>query len=358
MRLNVSIMGDTSPTKHIHLLDGLRGVAALSVVIFHFTEWIYTDFSKNFVGHGFLAVDFFYCLSGFVIAYAYDHRFPQLGNWAFFKRRLIRLHPLVVLGGILGILAFLFDPFANNIQQYPLWQIILLSLATLLLIPYPVMADRSFNLFGLNAPAWTLFWEYVANICYCLVLVRLGKRALYVLIVLAAILLATVAYEAGNLLGGWNAETFWHGGVRVAYSFLAGLLIYRNKWTIPNRLGFPALALLLLVAMTMPYFSFNWLVELLIVLCYFPLIVSLGAGSVNQQSTEKLCRFSGRISYPLYITHYFVIWIFGNWFLQTEPDRLTLVSVVVLTTLLLVGVAYLSLRFYDEPLRRYLTKKS
>jgi len=233
-----------------------------------------------------------------------------------------------------------------------------LSLATLLLIPYPVMADRSFNLFGLNAPAWTLFWEYVANICYCLVLVRLGKRALYVLIVLAAILLATVAYEAGNLLGGWNAETFWHGGVRVAYSFLAGLLIYRNKWTIPNRLGFPALALLLLVAMTMPYFSFNWLVELLIVLCYFPLIVSLGAGSVNQQSTEKLCRFSGRISYPLYITHYFVIWIFGNWFLQTEPDRLTLVSVVVLTTLLLVGVAYLSLRFYDEPLRRYLTKKS
>src|SRR5688572_32430384 len=97
--------------QHFEILDGLRGVAALAIVIFHFMEWVFSDFSKNFIGHGFLAVDFFFCLSGFVIGYAYDHRLEKMGIVAFFKRRLIRLHPLVILGSVLGLVAFLFDPF-------------------------------------------------------------------------------------------------------------------------------------------------------------------------------------------------------------------------------------------------------
>jgi peptidoglycan/LPS O-acetylase OafA/YrhL len=83
--------------EHFVILDGLRGIAALAVVIFHFMEWIYPDSSKNFIGHGFLAVDFFFCLSGFVIAYAYNDRMGSMGVMEFFKSRLIRLHPLVNL---------------------------------------------------------------------------------------------------------------------------------------------------------------------------------------------------------------------------------------------------------------------
>src|SRR5881398_1551675 len=86
--------------KHFDLLDGLRGVAALAVVIFHFMEWVFSDYSENFIGHGFLAVDFFFCLSGFVIGYAYDNRIVKMGVGEFFKSRLIRLHPLVVLGSV------------------------------------------------------------------------------------------------------------------------------------------------------------------------------------------------------------------------------------------------------------------
>src|SRR6478609_5352395 len=97
--------------QHFAILDGLRGVAALGVVVFHFMEWIFPDPSKNFIGHGFLAVDFFFCLSGFVIGYAYDDRIQEMGRGAFFKARLIRLHPLVVLGSVLGLLGFLLDPF-------------------------------------------------------------------------------------------------------------------------------------------------------------------------------------------------------------------------------------------------------
>src|SRR6188508_2958815 len=102
--------GSLNSKQHFEILDGLRGLAALAVVVFHFMEWVYTDASKNFIGHGFLAVDFFFCLSGFVIGYAYDDRIAKMGVVEFFKSRIIRLHPLVIAGSVLGLLAFLFDP--------------------------------------------------------------------------------------------------------------------------------------------------------------------------------------------------------------------------------------------------------
>src|SRR6478736_62219 len=100
--------------QHFEILDGLRGIAALSVVAFHFMEWVYTDYSRNFIAHGFLAVDFFFCLSGFVIGYAYDDRMAKMGILEFLQSRLIRLHPLVILGSVLGLLAFLFDPLGGH----------------------------------------------------------------------------------------------------------------------------------------------------------------------------------------------------------------------------------------------------
>src|SRR3954451_10493770 len=97
--------------QHFIILDGLRGIAALGVVVFHFMEWVFSDYSEDFIGHGFLAVDFFFCLSGFVIGYAYDNRIEKIGVKEFFTSRLIRLHPLVILGSVLGLLGFLIDPF-------------------------------------------------------------------------------------------------------------------------------------------------------------------------------------------------------------------------------------------------------
>jgi len=139
--------------QHFEILDGLRGIAALSVVTFHFMEWVYTDYSENFIAHGFLAVDFFFCLSGFVIGYAYDDRLAKMGIREFFKLRLIRLHPLVVSGSVLGLLAFLFDPFGGHPELYSTGKIILVFICSALLIPFPVVADRTFNLFSFNAPS-------------------------------------------------------------------------------------------------------------------------------------------------------------------------------------------------------------
>ena len=342
--------------KHFEILDGLRGVAALAVVIFHFMEWVFPDFSQNFIAHGFLAVDFFFCLSGFVIGYAYDDRIGKMGIKAFFKARLIRLHPLVVLGSVLGLLALAFDPFALPIS-YDLGKLMLLFLCSLFLIPLPLMEDRAFNLFGLNAPAWSLFWEYVANIFYALVLYRVGRRSLAILTLLAAIGILTVSYNATNLLGGWSKDNFLDGGARVAYSFLAGLLIFRFNLVIQNKLGFISLAALLSLAFVMPWSPWNGLTESLVVLLYFPLMVSLGAGSLLRRRWTQLCRVSGNISYPLYMTHYAAIWIFGHYFTTQNPSANELAFIIIGGVIFLVGVAYLAMKLYDLPVRKYLRGK-
>jgi peptidoglycan/LPS O-acetylase OafA/YrhL len=342
--------------QHYDILDGLRGVAALAIVIFHFMEWIYTHPSKNFIGHGFLAVDFFFCLSGFVIAYAYDSRISAMGVFEFFKSRLIRLHPLVIFGSILGLAGFIFDPFTSYSQNYGVLHIAWMFICSILLIPFPVMAERSFNLFSFNAPAWSLFWEYIANVVYAFVLCKLRRRYLLIFTIVAAISLCFVSYRAGNLLGGWSKGTFWDGAVRVSFSFLAGLSVYRFKWIIKNKLGFLGLSFLLILGFIIPFSKWNWITELMIVIFYFPLIVSLGAGSTLTFG-RKISIFSGKISYPLYMTHYAAIWIFGSYYTLNKPTGSELFLIVFIGTILLITFAYLIMSIYDIPLRKYLTKK-
>jgi peptidoglycan/LPS O-acetylase OafA/YrhL len=343
--------------QHFEILDGLRGVAALAVVIFHFMEWVYTDPTKNFIGHGFLAVDFFFCLSGFVIGYAYDDRIAKMGLRNFFISRIIRLHPLVIAGSILGLLAFLFDPFGGHLELYSAGKIALAFICSLFMIPLPIIEDRGFNLFSFNAPAWSLFWEYIANIVYAFVLYRIRRSYLLILTIISAFAICYVGYSSGNLLGGWSGPTFWDGCARISYSFLAGLLIYRSNWIIKNKLGFGGLSLLLLLAFVMPFSELNWISEPLVVLFYFPLLVALGAGSLLKPGLKKLCVFSGQISYPLYMTHYAVLWMFGNYYTTYKPDTTQLTFIVITAAILLVGAAYLVMKVYDIPFRKYLSYK-
>ena len=342
---------------HFEILDGLRGIAALAIVVFHFMEIAYPDYSKNFIGHGFLAVDFFFCLSGFVIGYAYDDRIGKMGTMEFFKSRLIRLHPLVVLGTVLGLLSFLFDPFGGNPELYGAGKVVLIFLSSLLLIPFPVMQDRAFNLFGLNAPAWSLFWEYAANIFYAFILYKISRRYLLLLILLAAAALCFVCYRAGSLMGGWSGANFWDGCARISFSFPAGLLLYRSGHIIKTKLGFIGMSALLVLAFIMPYSSWNWLTEPAVVLFYFPLIISLGAGATLTPALRKICVFSGKISYPLYMTHYAVMWMFGNYYSTHKVSTAQLFFIITAGVILLTGIAYLVMIVYDTPVRKYLTER-
>jgi peptidoglycan/LPS O-acetylase OafA/YrhL len=352
--------GDTllKSRKHFEILDGLRGVAAIAVVVFHFMEIAITDYNKNFIAHGYLAVDFFFCLSGFVIAYAYDTRAKEIGIGQFFKLRLIRLHPLVIIGSILGLLTFLLDPFSDLYAVYGFGKTVLIFLSSIFLIPYPVVEERFFNLFNLNAPSWSLFWEYIANILYIFVLYKIGQKFLWVLLLIAAGLICFVAIKSTNLAGGWGGTTFWDGGVRVFYSFLAGMLVYRSNWIIKNKLGFAGISILLLTAFLIPYADkYNWITEPILVLVYFPLLVALGAGATLTSSLKKVCKLSGEISYPLYMTHYPFIWIFLTYVATVKPKMSVLEIVIPISVLLLIAFAYFVMVFIDVPLRKYLKYK-
>ncbi|WP_343745573.1 acyltransferase [Chitinophaga sp.] len=348
------MLSTSSAKPHYEVLDGLRGTAAITIVVFHFLELVWSDYSQNPLGHGFLAVDFFFCLSGFVIGYAYDGRLTQIGYRGFFRGRLLRLHPLVPLGSVLGLLSFLFDPFGGDPYAQGVWPIVAGFLCSLLLIPFPWLPGRGGALFPFNSPTWSLFMEYCINVVYALVLNRLHKGVTLLLTVLAAGWLAVTARHAGTLIGGWADANIMDGFARVSFSFLAGLSVYRFQWILRTPLGFVALSLLLLATFMCPYFGQNWLTEWLIVAAVYPLVIALGAGATATGWWLQCCRFIGRLSYPLYMTHIFLIWPFGNYYAQYKPGPLLLTMIVAVGTMVLMAIAYLAMRWYDEPVRRWL----
>ncbi|WP_200976676.1 acyltransferase [Echinicola sp. 20G] len=344
--------------QHFEILDGLRGLAAVVVVIFHFMEIIQPDFNNNFIAHGYLAVDFFFCLSGFVIAYAYDNRIKEMGIIPFFKLRLIRLQPLVIIGTVIGILSFCLNPFSDVSSHYSFGESLLFFITSVLMIPYPVMPELFFNNFPLNPPSWSLFWEYMANILYVLILFKLRHRILLFLTFLAAITLCYCAYQDTNLLGGWGGETFWTGGARIFFSFLAGMLVFRSKWIIQNSLGLAPMAILLMIGFLVPFVDgFNHVIDPIIVILYFPFLVALGAGAKPGKKSLKLCRFSGEISYPLYMVHYPFIWIFLGYMEATKPSLDQMAIITCVGTVLLIGFAYVVMELLDKPIRKYLKNR-
>ena len=131
-------------------------------------------------------------------------------------------------------------------------------LASILMVPFGAIHDKNHSIFGLNASAWSLFWEDVANIAFAVVLYRLRRNALIVFTVVMAALLCWSSQRAGNIYGGWSTRSFWDGGVRVAFSFSAGLLLYRMRWRPRSPFGFLSLSALLLIAFITPFADGGW----------------------------------------------------------------------------------------------------
>ncbi len=160
---------DTKP--HYALLDGLRGVAALLVVWYHIFEGyaFAGGIIVEVVNHGYLAVDFFFILSGFVISYAYDDRIGKKFTFnGLLKRRLIRLHPMVIMGALIGTVAYCIQGRMQwNGTQVPFHIIIgslLLGLFFIPILPKSIYDVRgNGEMFPLNGPCWSLFFEYIVN---------------------------------------------------------------------------------------------------------------------------------------------------------------------------------------------------
>src|ERR1700677_377255 len=243
--MNVAITVDrTSGGKeHFEVLDGLRGSAAFLIVLFHAFNYPF-DFSPplHLMHHAYLAVDFFFGLSGFVVAYAYDDRWTRMSIPQFFRIRLIRLHPLVLLGATLGLLVYIFDPFGNAINQTSAPMLMLAYVTSLLLLPSPPVGGRAEETQALNGPAWSLMQEYLGNIAYALIFRKLRAVTLGIIFAVTGLLLIWVANTKGSLDGGWGLPEIWMAPLRLTVSFVMGLWLYR----IHGRLRHPKIGLLAL----------------------------------------------------------------------------------------------------------------
>lgn len=358
---------------HYVVLDGLRGVASLLVIVFHlFETFTNDDPTRQIINHGYLAVDFFFMLSGFVIAYAYDDRWGRMSQWGFYTRRLIRLQPMVVLGSVIGAALFYLQAGSvfPNISTTPVWQMLLVMLLGCTLLPLPKAFDiRGWNeLHPLNGPAWSLFYEYLANIGYALLFRRLSVRALAGLAIVAAAFLLDVALHGArrDLIGGWSLDLdgLHVGFARLLYPFLAGMLLMRVGKRIKSRHAFALSSLLLIAALSVPRLGdtpqhwSNGLYDALCVILLFPLIVAIGAGEKQVSGMSvKVARFFGDLSFPLYITHYPLIYVYTAWVNEHHPTAVQATIGGVVVFVAAVSLASASLKFYDEPVRRWLSAR-
>ena len=203
--ISSTVFADTKP--HYHLLDGLRGVAALMVIWYHvFEGYAFAGGTTiDTFNHGYLAVDFFFILSGFVIGYAYDDRWGKNFTMKdFIKRRLIRLHPMVIMGAVVGAITFYIQGSVQWDGTHIGISMVMLSLlCTIFFIPampgvgYEVRGNG--EMFPLNGPCWSLFFEYIGNILYALFIRRLSNKALTIVVVLLGTIINIYAYLRGDL---------------------------------------------------------------------------------------------------------------------------------------------------------------
>ena len=414
--LNASVaFADTKP--HYIMLDGLRGVAALMVLWYHVFEGF--AFAKCSVietfNHGHLGVDFFFMLSGFVISYAYDDRWfngkslksndksstdKKLTIWSFFKRRLIRLHPMLVMGAFIGLICFLLQGGVKwDGSSAPIHWTMIAFVLTLFFIPaYPGASydiRGNAEMFPLNGPSWSLFFEYIGNILYALFIRKLSNKMLCLLVGVTGILwIWFVAFDISgyDMIGiGWtlDAVNFFGGLLRMMFPFTLGMLMARrfmsqrvNKSTSQQvetqsstansqqskflkRNIFWIATIVLFALFSVQYFpktstvSVNGIYELFCIMIVFPLIVWIAASSDSMQSkfTLKLSKFLGDLSYPLYIVHYPVMYVFYAWLIKNQYFTLAETwQMVILVLAICIVLAYACLKLYDEPIRKWLSK--
>ncbi len=273
----------------IHGLDGLRGLAALGVVGFH----AHTTFAAfpEWWAKGYLAVDFFMMLSGYVMARTYEGRMHQgLGIPAFFKLRYQRLWLTMAIGSLVGI------PYLWVMAGDPLRFAGTLAL-NLALIPAPLNNE----LFPLNGPAWSIFYELLANVVHAALLWRLSDRVLAALAIVLLGLLGIFARAKGDIDFGALAPAFEFTIVRSLAAYTCGILLWRH-WRdeptikVPAALPFIALPVLMLT----PFAALGWAYDLAFIALACPLLI---AGGLRLKGAARWAAWSGALSFPLYAVH-------------------------------------------------------
>jgi peptidoglycan/LPS O-acetylase OafA/YrhL len=330
-------------------LDGLRGVAAIAVLLFYRRWW-----SSGAFEYGYLAVDFFFVLSGFVIAHAYGERLAsgRLGLREFSVLRAIRLGPLVVLGAALGTLVTVLDTLQQGWVGRAVQAVAGFPLAAVLL-PVPWAAVP----FGLNEPSWSLFFEVIGNLAFALVVGWLTPRRLGWTIAVFAAGIVLILVATGTITWGYSWSGFALGLPRMLGTFFLGIGVHHlwSRGLLP-RIGLPfwALCLILIAVLCfVPQLAQPWSAVFVgvCVLLVFPFIVASGTQSEPTGHWQKLAEKSAELSYPVYILHYPLLGAFDLWH-RGQPTHP--MAWFVGQSVLICILAYIVGQGLDVPFRRRL----
>lgn len=326
--------------RRFHSLEAMRGIAAISVVCFHLRPGWFPS--------AYLAVDLFFVLSGFVLAYGYDRRFGEGLSWqTFFVNRLIRLWPLYTLGVVLSIGFYLCRPTLGF--QFS-------AIAPLQLAMLPAPGSPESPLYPLNLPGWTLLFELLINLawalgwkflCGCRLMLTIGGAAL-------AMLLTVVAHGSADVGGFW--ATVFGGLPRVTFSFLIGVGICRWRIKTPARNSLSWVGLLLTFLVVALQFGPRGIertaYDAAFVLAISPLIVWAGSYLEPTSARPPIFQWLGLLSFPIYAIHYPLLSIFNV--ISTQLRLAPLIGHAAFLVIVVFLATILSLT-YDPWLRRKLS---
>lgn len=330
-------------------LDGLRGLAAIAVMLFHCST--VSAWSHPVATNGYLAVDLFFALSGFVIAGAYGDRLRDgLGVARFVILRIARLGPMHVLGQLFG---FVLMTAGGLIAIGPA---IAALTPGLMLLPVPVDAGAIPPVFPLDGPAWSLFWELAINLVFALMLPLLTTRRLIAVVIVSAGLLIYTGLHFGSLHVGWDLPHLLGGAPRVLFSFSMGALIWRFR---PQpRTQLIGSAILCAVAIAC-FFSgiLSWTYDLPVVLVVFPVTLWFAAAWQPEGLIASACRALGDLSYPLYVLHLPVIYVVAKLLREIPHTPLAEAAVWIVVAGGLVVASWWTALLVDLPAQTFLRQR-
>jgi peptidoglycan/LPS O-acetylase OafA/YrhL len=338
------------------MLDGLRGVAAIAVVIYHYSQ----NFGWELAPNAYLAVDFFFLLSGFVLAHAYQARL-QAGQFsgAFMQRRLIRLYPLYWLGTTLAAVPIIAAALLGTAHPGAMRTLASYFLGVVFLPTPAHLSVFNIRVFPLDVPAWSLSLEVGVNALYAFVGRRLTTRRLAAIVLVAAMGLIVAAHHFQTMQLGHNWPTYLGGWIRVFWSFFAGVLAHRifadGRPTLPTFVG--VLITLLMIAV-FAYRDDGALVGVVSALVLFPAILWIGAQVRLSGAARRLASWLGALSYALYIVHepiWDALWLLCR--LNHRDPRVAFWPSLLGWTLLALACASILNFAYDLPVRAFLTRK-
>ena len=351
----------TSPhTRHLASLDGLRGIAALMVVALHMGLLLGPALTPR---SGHLAVDFFFCLSGFVLCYAYRDRLDAgLSARSFMLLRLIRLGPLFLCGMSLGLGAALMTIAVGGTSLASSARDNLIGIVGLIGLPAPVFRT-SVALYPLNVPAWSLFLEIVANGIFALSYRYLSKRvaAIGMVISLLAILVSSTLF--GGLMGGNDWHSVQLGIARVCWSFPLGGVVFaiwsRGGLPLLSRFAWVTYPLLVLLLFVDVPATFRPAYDLACVCIAFPAIVLAAAQYRDAGIVSRAERSLGKASYAIYITHVPIGFVYAAALSRISggPAQYLAPWCGLIFLPLIFGIALFLDRYVDLPIRRFLTRR-